>query len=73
MYKKISAILVPTIFAMGIIAYMLYRVWDDLVTALQRNTDDAAKWGTLVDRGAAFPETIIGHNQQLTRLGYAPR
>ena len=35
MYKKISAILVPTIFAMGIIAYMLYRVWDDLVTALQ--------------------------------------
>jgi glycosyltransferase AglD len=35
MYKKISAILVPTIIAVGIIAYMLYRVWDDLIQALQ--------------------------------------
>jgi len=35
MYKKISAILVPTILAIGIITYMLYRVWDDLVKALQ--------------------------------------
>jgi len=35
MYKKISAILVPTIIAIGIIAFMLYRVWDDLVKALQ--------------------------------------
>jgi uncharacterized protein (TIRG00374 family) len=35
MYKKISAILVPTILAIGIIAYMLYRVWDDLIQALQ--------------------------------------
>ena len=35
MYKKISAILVPTLIAVGIIAYMLYRVWGDLLTALQ--------------------------------------
>jgi glycosyltransferase AglD len=35
MYKKISAILIPTILAIGIIAYMLYRVWDDLIQALQ--------------------------------------
>lgn len=35
MYKKISAILVPTILAIGIIAFMLYRVWGDLLEALQ--------------------------------------
>ena len=35
MYRKISAILIPTIIAVGIIAYMLYRVWGDLLTALQ--------------------------------------
>ncbi len=35
MYRKISAIIIPTLIAVGIIAYMLYRVWDDLLTALQ--------------------------------------
>ena len=35
MYRKISAILIPTLIAVGIIVYMLYRVWDDLLTALQ--------------------------------------
>lgn len=35
MYRKISAILIPTLIAVGIIAYMLYHVWDELITALQ--------------------------------------
>lgn len=35
MYRKISAIVIPTIIAVGIIAYMLFRVWGDLLTALQ--------------------------------------
>jgi hypothetical protein len=35
MYRKISAILIPTILAVGILAYMLYRVWGDLIQALQ--------------------------------------
>lgn len=35
MYKKISAIVVPTLIAVGIIAYMLSRVWGDLLEALQ--------------------------------------
>ena len=35
MYKKISAILVPTILAVGIIGFMLYRVWEDLIKALK--------------------------------------
>jgi glycosyltransferase AglD len=35
MYKKISAILVPTILAIGIIAFMFYRIWSDLIEALQ--------------------------------------
>ncbi len=34
MYRKISAIVIPTIIAFGIIAYMLIRVWDDLLEAL---------------------------------------
>jgi len=35
MYRKISTILIPTLIAAGIIVYMLYRVWGDLLTALQ--------------------------------------
>jgi hypothetical protein len=36
MYRKISSILIPTLLAVGIIAYMLYTVWGSLITALQR-------------------------------------
>jgi uncharacterized membrane protein YbhN (UPF0104 family) len=35
MYRKISAIVIPTLIAIGIIAYMLFRVWDDLFIALK--------------------------------------
>jgi uncharacterized protein (TIRG00374 family) len=35
MWRRVSAILVPTLIAGGIIAYMLYRVWDDLLVALE--------------------------------------
>ena len=35
MYRKISAIVIPTIIAVGIIAYMLLRVWGDLLIAIQ--------------------------------------
>jgi glycosyltransferase AglD len=35
MYRKISAIVVPTLIAIGIIAYMLYSVWSQLIIALQ--------------------------------------
>jgi len=35
MYRKISAIVIPTLFAAGIIGYMLFSVWDDLIVALQ--------------------------------------
>jgi uncharacterized protein (TIRG00374 family) len=35
MWKKISAIVIPTLIAVGIIAYMLYRVWGDLLLALE--------------------------------------
>jgi len=35
MYRKISAILISTVIAVGIIAFMLYRVWDDLLLALE--------------------------------------
>jgi uncharacterized protein (TIRG00374 family) len=35
MWRRISAVVVPTLIAAGIIAYMLYRVWDDLLVALE--------------------------------------
>jgi uncharacterized protein (TIRG00374 family) len=35
MYRKISAILISTVIAVGIIAFMLYRVWDELLVALE--------------------------------------
>ncbi|WAC05623.1 MAG: lysylphosphatidylglycerol synthase transmembrane domain-containing protein [Methanoregula sp.] len=34
MYRKVSAILVPTLIAIGILAYMLFNVWGDLLDAL---------------------------------------
>jgi len=34
MYRKISAIVVPTLVAVGILAYMLFKVWDQLLDAL---------------------------------------
>ena len=43
MYRKISAIVISTIIALGIIAFMLLRVRDDLVTAL-----DHVVWGYLL-------------------------
>lgn len=35
MWKRVSAIVIPTVVAVGIIAYMLYRVWDDLLLTLE--------------------------------------
>ena len=34
MYRKISAIVIPTLIAAGILAYMLYSVWSQLLEAL---------------------------------------
>lgn len=34
-FKKAGAIIIPTLIAVGIIAYMLWRVWDDLIVALK--------------------------------------
>jgi uncharacterized protein (TIRG00374 family) len=35
MYRKVSAIVIPTLIAVGIIAYMLLSVWDDLLVAIE--------------------------------------
>jgi glycosyltransferase AglD len=35
MFRKISAIVIPTVIAAGIIAYMLFRVWGDLLEAIR--------------------------------------
>ncbi len=35
MYRKISAVVIPTLLAFGIIAWMLFNVWDQFIDALQ--------------------------------------
>lgn len=35
MWKKVSAVVIPTLIAVGIVAYMLFRVWDDLLLTLE--------------------------------------
>lgn len=35
MWKKVSAVVIPTLIAVGIVVYMLYRVWDDLLLTLE--------------------------------------
>ena len=37
MYRKISAIIIPSVIAIGIVAYMLFRVRDDLIIAIQNS------------------------------------
>jgi uncharacterized membrane protein YbhN (UPF0104 family) len=48
MYRKISAIVIPTIIAIGIVVWMLYRVWDDLLIALQNSIPAYLVVGTLI-------------------------
>jgi uncharacterized membrane protein YbhN (UPF0104 family) len=48
MYRKISAIVIPTVIAIGIVAYMLFRVWDDLVIALQSSIPAYLVVGTVI-------------------------
>jgi len=48
MYRKISAIVIPTVIAIGIIAFMLYRVWDDLFVALQNSIPEYLVVGILI-------------------------
>jgi uncharacterized membrane protein YbhN (UPF0104 family) len=35
MYRKISTIVIPTLLAAGILGYMIYSIWDDLLIAIQ--------------------------------------
>ena len=48
MYRKISAIVIPTVIAIGIVAYMLFRVWDDLLIALQNSIPAYLIVGTMI-------------------------
>jgi glycosyltransferase AglD len=52
MYRKISAIVIPTVIAIGIVAYMLFRVWDDLIVALQNSIPAYLVVGTVICLGA---------------------
>jgi hypothetical protein len=48
MYRKISAIVIPTAIAIGIIAFMLFRVWDDLFIALKNSIPEYLVVGILI-------------------------
>jgi uncharacterized membrane protein YbhN (UPF0104 family) len=52
MYRKISAVVVPTVFAIGIILYMLYSVWDKILIAIQHITPEYLFLGILICLGA---------------------
>jgi uncharacterized protein (TIRG00374 family) len=54
MLRKISAIVIPTLIAIGIIAFMLYRVWDDLLVALEHIVWLYLLFATVVCLGAWF-------------------
>jgi hypothetical protein len=48
MYRKISAIVIPTVIAIGIVAYMLFRVRDDLFIAFQNSIPAYLVVGTVI-------------------------
>ena len=48
MYRKISAIVIPTLIAIGIVAWMLFRVWDDLFIALENSIPAYLLLGTVI-------------------------
>ncbi|MDD1696096.1 MAG: flippase-like domain-containing protein [Methanoregula sp.] len=48
MYRKISAIVIPSVIAIAIIAFMLFRVWDDLFIALQNSIPEYLVAGILI-------------------------
>jgi hypothetical protein len=48
MYRKISAIIVPTVIAAGIIIYMLYSVRDKILIAIQHLTPEYLLLGILI-------------------------
>jgi len=48
MYRKISAIVIPTVIAISIVAFMLFRVWDDLFIALQNSVPAYLVVGTVI-------------------------
>jgi uncharacterized protein (TIRG00374 family) len=72
MYRKISAIVVPTVIAAGIIIYMLYSIWDKLFIALQHLTVEylllgigicLCAWGL---RGWRYRRILQSLNYQVT-------
>jgi uncharacterized protein (TIRG00374 family) len=48
MYRKISAIVIPTLLAVGIIAWMLLNVWGQLIEALQHSVPEYLIVATLI-------------------------
>ncbi len=54
MLKKISAIVLPTILAVAIVAFMLARVWDDLLVALDHAVYSYLLLAVLICIGAWF-------------------
>ena len=72
MYKKISAIVVPSIIAIGILAFMLYNVWDDLFTALENSLPEYQAIAVII---CLIAWILRGYRYQviLASLGYKIR
>ncbi|MFA5331500.1 MAG: lysylphosphatidylglycerol synthase transmembrane domain-containing protein [Methanoregula sp.] len=71
MYRKISAIVIPTLVAVGILGYMLFRVWDDLLDALQHIVPEYLIVGILIClcawwlRGWRYHRILLGLNYRV--------
>jgi uncharacterized protein (TIRG00374 family) len=48
MYRKISAIVIPTVIGISIVAFMLFTVWNDLLIALQNSIPAYLLIGTVI-------------------------
>jgi glycosyltransferase AglD len=48
MYRKSSAIVIPTVIGISIVAFMLFTVWDDLLIALQNSIPAYLLIGTMI-------------------------
>jgi uncharacterized protein (TIRG00374 family) len=48
MYRKLSAIIVPTVIAVGILGYMIYRIWGQLILALKNIVPEYLAIGVII-------------------------
>lgn len=70
MWKKVSAFLIPTLIAVGILTYMLWRVWDDLMITIVHIDPVYVAFATVI---CAFAWILRGWRYQAILRGLVVR